>query len=110
MMLALVASAGAIAFALLPYGGPPDHLQGLAHAGAFLVISFLFAGSLPRRPWGGLGVAFILGIAIEAAQAFVPGRSASVDDMAANVIGILAGGLLYGALKLVQALKTTPPA
>jgi len=109
MILALVAAGGAVVLALLPYGGPPEHLQGFAHAGAFAVISFLFAHGLPRRPWGGLGAAFVLGIAIEAAQVFVPGRSASLEDMAANVVGILAGGLLYGLLKRTLTPKNTPP-
>ncbi|MCB1680486.1 MAG: VanZ family protein [Alphaproteobacteria bacterium] len=37
------------------------------------------------------------GIGLEFVQSFIPGREVSVDDMAANLVGI-AGGLLIGYL------------
>lgn len=110
IILALAASGGALALAVMPYGGPPDHLQAYAHSGAFFVISFLLAFGMPHRPWGGLATAFILGLVIEGAQIFVPGRSASLGDLAANLAGILAGGLFYGAVKLAaMRLRASSP-
>ena len=109
LALAVAASAAALALALVPYGGPPDELQGLFHGGAFLVISFFFAISLPRKPWGGITVAFLLGLLIEGAQYFVPGRSASVEDIIANCAGIVAGGLLYAVLRFAGSRKSSTP-
>jgi len=105
VILAVSVSAGALALAMIPYGGPPEHLQAVAHAGAFLVISVLFVQVLPSKPWGGLAVAFCFGIAIEAVQVFVPGREASLGDLAANLTGILGGAAVHFGLK---ALRTTP--
>ena len=95
VLLAFAAAGGAIALALLPYGGPPDELQYAAHGVAFLVIGLLFAMSLPHRPWGGLAAAFLLSVGIEVAQVLVPGRSASLSDLAANLAGIAAAAVLY---------------
>ncbi|MGD1935554.1 MAG: VanZ family protein [Candidatus Phaeomarinobacter sp.] len=109
LVLAVTASATALTMALMPYGGPPEELQFLFHGGAFLIIGFFFAVSLPHKPWGGLLLAFALGLTIEGVQHFVPGRSASVEDMLANCVGIASGGLLYAAVKFASARSKSAP-
>lgn len=93
--LAIAAAGGAAFFALIPYGGPPDHLQHPIHMLAFALVSVLFAAAMPRRPWLGLLIAILLGAGIEGAQMFVPGRSAGLGDLAANLAGVLLGGAVY---------------
>lgn len=93
--LAVLAALGVCVLGLLPEAGPSWETQAYAHAGAFLVIAFLFAAALPRLPWVGLLGALAFGGVIEAGQALVPGRWASMEDMAANLVGVVLGGLLY---------------
>lgn len=77
------------------------------HALAYLVLAVLAAGSL----WGNPPSPFLsrvarraawsmalLGVAMEFAQAFLPGRMASAADVAANTAGAWLGVLLAGVL------------
>ncbi len=62
----------------------------LQHVLAYLVLAVTGAVALPGRrllPWLAVGL-LILGCVLEATQAFVPGRVASVDDTVANAIGV----------------------
>lgn len=77
------------------------------HALAYLVLALLAAGSLwgtpptpllshaARRAGGSMA---LLGVGLEFAQAYVPGRVASLADMAANAAGAWLGVLLAGVL------------
>lgn len=102
VLLAMAATGTAVGLALLPFGGPPDELQYAAHGGAFLVIGVLFALCLPHRPWGGLAAAFMVSVAIELAQTFVPGRSASFGDLLANLAGVIAAGVVFLAVRQLR--------
>ncbi len=104
MLLAVLAGLAALTatgMALVPYGGPPDALQHPVHALAFAVISLLFALALPKRPWGGLLAALALGGLIEGAQVFIPGRSAGLDDLAANLAGVIMGAVAYFLIRTI---------
>lgn len=102
-LLAAMTALGATGLALVPEAGPAEAWQGLAHAGAFAVIGLLFALALPGRPWGGLAAAALLGLAIELAQTRIPGRTASLGDLAANLAGLLAALALYAGLCRARA-------
>ncbi len=77
------------------------------HALAYLVLAVLAAGALwgnPPTPLlsraarrAGWSMA-LLGVGLEFAQAYVPGRVASLADMAANTAGAWLGVLLAGVL------------
>lgn len=94
-VLAGIAAAIVLALALAPDAGPSADIDEYAHAGAFLVVAFLFCAALPRYPWLGMLAAFSMGTFIELAQMFVPGRWASLPDIAANLAGVIVGGTLF---------------
>jgi len=76
----------------------------LMHALVFGIFGFLVMGSLPaaapgytsRQAWAAIAVVAVYGILDEVHQRFVPGRSADVFDVIADITGGLIGiGLLY---------------
>jgi len=86
---------------------PPVHDK-FAHFAAYLVLS-----SLPLSfCTGQRGLALVaaltllLGVAIEYAQSFVPGRSFELADIAANSVGALTGYALAAMLLLLAARRT----
>ena len=100
--------------ALLPTPGDLP-LDKLAHFGAYAVLGALCMRALAARPvaprlaraalmsvlWCGL-----YGISDEIHQMFVPGRSAEVLDAAADLLGAVAGVLLYWkALSVCAAIR-----
>lgn len=93
-----------VGLGLAPDAGPSPDIDEYAHAGAFLVIAFLFCATIPRRPWLGVLAAIALGAGIELAQMMVPGRLGSFEDIAANLAGVVAGGLLFYAFARLLAL------
>lgn len=90
-----IAAAIVVALGLAPDAGPSADVDEYAHAGAFLMIAFLFCATSPRHPWLGMLAAFAMGTCIELAQIFVPGRTASLADIGANVAGVIAGAALF---------------
>jgi VanZ family protein len=62
----------------------------LQHVLAYLILAVTGAVAFPGRrslPWLAIGLP-ILGCVLEAIQAFIPGRVASLDDAVANAIGV----------------------
>lgn len=105
-LAALGASLAITVLGLLPDHGPGEGTQIAAHVAAFALLAFLYAAALPRLPLAGLALAFALGCAIEAAQHFVPGRTADLMDIAANTIGALLGGAAYfSAHELIRRMR-----
>lgn len=114
--LACTRGAWALAVAVVMYHSlipQPDMLLDVPnidkvwHALAYLVLAVLAAGSLWGNPpspvlsrvarraaWS----MALLGVAMECAQAFLPGRMASAADVAANTAGTWLGVLLAGVL------------
>ena len=79
---------------------PPDALHSgwdkLNHAGAFAALTVAAFFAAPRSRAGRLGLigaVLCFGALIEIAQSFTPTRSAEWSDLAADVIGMAAGGL-----------------
>ncbi|MDP3823850.1 MAG: VanZ family protein [Burkholderiales bacterium] len=79
---------------------PPDALDSgwdkLNHAGAFaaLTVAAVFAAPRSRAGrFGLIGAVLCFGVLIEIAQSFTPTRSAEWGDLAADAIGMAAGGL-----------------
>lgn len=72
---------------------PLGHFDKLAHAGAYALTAFVgVLGARTRRGW--LTVAAMtlaLGVLMEVLQSYVPGRSASIGDLIADVVGVMAG-------------------
>lgn len=75
-----------------------DHVDKLLHSLVYAVLALAFLFALPpqwrrQRPWlaGWVTVLFCLlyGISDEVHQAFIPGRHAGIDDLAADVAGDL---------------------
>jgi len=82
---------------------PSEMLLGwdkLAHAVAFLVLAGLmlpFVTNRPRWPWLVLGWSVAMALVTEALQMSTPGRTFSVFDMLADVVGTVALLLAIGA-------------
>ena len=79
-------------------GGWDLVLRKLAHAAEYAVL-----GALLGRAVGRAGIAFLLGslyaVSDEVHQAFVPGRMGSPLDVAIDALGVVAGVLLWHALR-----------
>ena len=85
---------------LLPQTSPPNAYQAFVHFGVYGGLAFATCLFWPRQKWL-LFALFLLSGLLEAAQYFVPGRTASWDDMAYNFAGVLAGSLLgWGVVRL----------
>ncbi|WP_461496010.1 VanZ family protein [Pyruvatibacter sp.] len=99
-----IAAAVVLALGLAPDSGPSADVDEYAHAGAFFVIAFLFSAAVPKYPWLGMSAAFAMGAFIELVQMAVPGRWGSVEDMTANLVGVIAGGCFFYAFARLIAL------
>lgn len=108
--VAMLASVAWMAFVFVLSSGPrellpPGWLSSLAtnagHAAIFGVLALLAAraaGTGPRAPWLGFAVAVFYGAADEWHQSLVPGRTASLADLATDAVGAA------GALWIVAAV------
>jgi VanZ family protein len=91
----LAAVAFVVAMSLRPEPEMPmpfDEADKLYHFAGYAVLAFL--PFLAFRGWAALCAAssmIVLGAALELGQSFVPGRSASLADIAANTAGVLLG-------------------
>lgn len=75
------------------------------HAAAYAALAFAGGFAFEGRRallWLGLSL-LVLGGGLEIAQATVPGRVPSADDVVANLIGIIAGSLLAVGARALQA-------
>jgi VanZ family protein len=79
---------------LLPNAGPPGraHLDKIAHVIAFGSIGFsCLLGSARRQIAAPLLMSFLLAMILEWLQSYVPGREYSMQDWAANLVGLGTG-------------------
>jgi VanZ family protein len=93
---------GVVWGSLLPVTSPPilaiERLEindkGL-HFLTYLALAILpgLAFGNRRRAWQAAGTMFLLGVLLEAAQSFAPGRGVEPGDLLANTAGILCGVL-----------------
>lgn len=95
LVLWTISIVGLIAASIIPSLSPPSahHLDLLIHFGVYVVLAALPAALLERlRVVIALGVLLAgVGLVIEMAQSYVPGRSSSELDLIANCLGILSG-------------------
>jgi VanZ family protein len=91
----IVTLAAALAGSLFPHMGPSDanSLDKLAHVAGYAALTLQIGLGIRReRPVLSAGlVALIVGGGLELAQSWVPGRSGSWGDFAANTLGVLVG-------------------
>lgn len=85
----------------------PGHLSWYLHSAGHLVLAVLALTALPRwrtgrRPVGLAVGLMLLATATEVGQVLVPGRSPSVLDLCFNGIGIAAGVLLMGLIRVLR--------
>ncbi len=106
----LVSLFAVIVLSLLPREFNPvtDEWDGPTHLLAYGVLALLAGigyGGWRRLILSGIGL-MLLGAGLEAAQMFVPGRTASAADAIANFTGIVLGSL--GAIGANALLKKVP--
>jgi VanZ family protein len=91
MLIALFVG-GAQPFAVGLFAEPWDKL---AHAGFFLAFTVLLMEGLPGPWWLGPLLAVLVGCVDEWHQLYLPGRSADLDDVLADVVGAALGAALH---------------
>ncbi len=74
------------------------------HMTAFFTLSLLLnrASSTIQHRFRNMGALLLFGILIEIVQLFFPNRESSVEDIIADVVGILLFQLLYTLLKYLK--------
>ena len=81
---------------IIPAAPFSDKIAHFLAYGAVTLVGAMAASTLKRRVYLGLAM-LALGILLEFAQAFVPGRTPEMLDGVANMLGVFAGlGLAYG--------------
>lgn len=90
--------------AFLPGNYAPDtgFSDKLDHAAAFAVLLLLACTAYPGKNTVISASLLLYGIFIEVVQYFIPGRSCSVYDLAADMTGIAAGLFLYACLAFMK--------
>lgn len=96
-------------FSLLPQDAIPhvDVSDKIQHLVAYLCLALTGGAAFPgRRSMAALGLGLVaVGIGLECAQMFVPGRSASVGDAVANTLGVVLG-LAFAHIAHVRARRS----
>ncbi|SDJ66639.1 VanZ family protein [Microbulbifer yueqingensis] len=84
-----------------------SHFDLILHFGAFATLSVLWVLGFPRRWWlPGLTFLLFLGAGIELWQGWaLPGRTASLVDMAANASGVAAGFVLALLFRVIDRVN-----
>jgi VanZ family protein len=83
----------------------PGYSDKVAHALVYAGLTMWFAVAALRHRWRGVARwMFILGVVLEACQAMVPYRMASLEDIIANSLGIILGLLI--ATLLIAGSRT----
>lgn len=104
----LAALAATFLAGLLPQLSPPGEYE----ADKFLHGAMFFALGLPaallcgERRWRALVAVAALGLAIEIGQSYVPGRTGSVFDFGADMIGVATAAWVGMVLRRRLALRT----
>jgi VanZ family protein len=92
LLLAAICAISWLAFTPPAHGVAVQGWDKLNHAAAFYVLALLLDFSSPRTRCG-VGKVLVLlayGVAIEAVQYFIPAREASLNDLFADAVGVLA--------------------
>jgi hypothetical protein len=82
----------------------------LMHFGAYVVLAFIPCLGFPLRTGIALSAALIgLGVGLEFAQKFVPGRSYDMMDAVANTLGVILGSCLGALASRLHASRKSEP-
>ena len=84
----------------------------LNHTSAFCALAVVWRFAFPGNAWRWVQLAaglMALGVAIEVAQHFVPGRHADATDLLADALGAAAGMLVAAALEWLLRRRMSPP-
>jgi len=90
---------------------PDDHIylssrdgDKIKHMMAFFALSFFLnrASSTIKHRLRNMGLLLLFGIFIEFVQLFFPERQSSLDDVVADLVGILLFQLLYSLIRLLK--------
>jgi VanZ family protein len=110
--LALIWGAALLTFvvlSLIPQAAPPPKIDKGLHALSFAFLTILSFVAFRRTTalLAALGCVLVVGLASEALQSLVPGRTGSLEDVAANLIG-MAIGIVVGLLmvRLIRRVKS----
>ena len=103
--MAVIFAASSMSAPPIP-GGADKPWHALGYLGLAVVVVRAFAGGLPRRISPrivivSVGVVVLYGASDELHQMFVPGRTASFDDLLADTIGALVGASLCWAWGII---------
>lgn len=91
-------------------GGADKPWHAAGYLGLAVLVVRALAGGLPRRlsprvlVWS-IGIVVLYGVSDELHQMFVPGRTASFDDLLADTIGALAGTGLCWAWGIITPIS-----
>jgi len=93
VLIWVVGVVGIVVLSLVPKAAPSPRIDEYVHlaAFAFLAALSLLAFRRPRSAALSIVSVVVVGLIIEAAQSLVPGRSASLEDVAANLAGVAVG-------------------
>lgn len=84
-------------------GSLPDHPILHGRNDLFLHFCAFLALTIPLRllwlPWYSLAIPTVFAVLIEAIQTFQPHRTASLNDLAASLLGVLVGATLVALLQ-----------
>jgi VanZ family protein len=112
----VLVAAAAVAFwaALQPQLAPPDTFEAdkFIHIGAFAFLGGLASLAAPNRRLLVIAALALVGLGtgIEIGQSMVPGRSASLLDLAGDVVGIIGGIAAVGLMAPIwlRIARTAP--
>jgi VanZ family protein len=91
----------------LPPGPDVPNFDKVAHYGAYLVFGVLLARA-PVSVVFAAAIGILYGASDEVHQMFVPGRSPSVLDWAADALGVLSGVFIHTRFRSRRAPKPSP--
>ena len=77
------------------YSQPLPHTDKIGHWASFMLLAFLTYKALGLRRWVDFLLLCSYGILIEVVQSFIPYRSGSLDDVVADIAGILTFYLVH---------------
>ena len=102
LVLWLIAIIGVGMGSFLPSLAPPaiHHIDLYVHFAAYALLAGLPLFITQSLKWRSISIILIIaiGLGVEWAQSYIPGRTGSLDDAVANLIGISLGALVSGAL------------
>ena len=78
-----------LVFSQPTYAQPVPHTDKIGHWGSFMVLAFLTYKALGLPRWLDFLLLCSYGALIEVVQSFIPYRSGALDDLVADIAGIL---------------------